>query len=185
MVVLQRCLGAVWPSATAGDKLGRSVRRNLSWNMEVSVQGSRRSRWTVDLAARTARSEIKDKATIEFPKINDAFTGRANRYAYAVAFPVPWQQTCGLVKYDMHSDSLDRLVLPEGDYAGEPCFVPDPEGQAEDDGWLLSFVTDLRANIGELWIIDARDIRKPVGSIEIPVWTPAGVHGSWIDDSAI
>ena len=121
----------------------------------------------------------------QFPKINDAFTGRANRYAYAVAFPVPWQQTCGLVKYDMHSDSVDRLVLPEGDYAGEPCFVPDPEGQAEDDGWLLSFVTDLHANIGELWIIDARDICKPVGSIEIPVWTPAGVHGSWIDDSAI
>ncbi|WP_197054742.1 carotenoid oxygenase family protein [Paracoccus sp. PAMC 22219] len=157
----------------------------VSGHGSLPVQGSRRSRWTIDLAARTARSEIKDETTIEFPKINDAFTGRANRYAYAVSFPGPGQQTCGLVKYDMHSDRVDRLVLPEGVYAGEPCFVPDPEGQAEDDGWLLSFVTDLRANIGELWIIDARDIRKPVASIEIPVWTPAGVHGSWIDDSAI
>lgn len=36
------------------------------------------------------------------------------------------------------------LDLPAGVYVAEPCFVPDPQGRGEDNGWLLAFVTDLR-----------------------------------------
>lgn len=154
----------------------------VSGHGSLPVQGSRRSRWTIDPSQRSARFEIKDETTIEFPKINEAFTGRANRFAYAVSFPGPGQETCGLVKYDMQTDLAERLILPAGVYAGEPCFVPDPSGRAEDDGWLLSFVTDLRSDAAELWILDARDLRRPVAAIEIPARVPAGVHGSWIDD---
>lgn len=149
----------------------------------MPAKNSRRSRWTIDPKAGTALFTIKDETTIEFPEINDLYTGRASRYAYAVSFPGAGQTSCGLVKYDMATDRADRLVLPDGLYAGEPTFVPDPNGRAEDDGWLLTLVTDLRSRAAELWLLDARDLRKPVAAVELPVWVPAGVHGAWIDDA--
>jgi carotenoid cleavage dioxygenase-like enzyme len=63
--------------------------------------------------------------------------------------------------------------------------VPAAAATAEDDGWLMTFVTDLRTQTAELWIIDARDMGPPIAAIEIPAWVPAGVHGSWIDDAEI
>lgn len=149
------------------------------------VKNSRRSRWTINVTDRSAQFEIKDNTTIEFPSINKSYTGRPSRYAYAVSFPGVGQDTCGLVKYDMTRDRADRLVLPNGLYAGEPCFVPAATGMEEDDGWLMTSVTDLRSQTSELWIIDARDMGPPIAAIELPVWVPAGVHGSWIDDTEI
>lgn len=152
----------------------------------VPAKGNaRRSRWTIDAKARTASFEIKDETTIEFPQINLDFVGRKNRYSYAVSFPGAGQDTNGLVKYDMDTDTAQRLVLPLGVYAGEPVFVPDPNGTAEDEGWLMTLVTDLRNDAAELWILDAGDIARPVAAIELPAWVPAGVHGSWIDDAAL
>lgn len=151
----------------------------------LPVEGSVRARWTINPARRTADMEIMDDLAIEFPMINLAYTGRQSRYSYAVSFPGGEHETCGLVKYDLETGHRDHLSLPAGVYAGEPAFVADPSGEAEDDGWLLTYVTDLRSDAAELWILDARDIRTPVAAVELPVWVPAGVHGSWIDDRAI
>jgi carotenoid cleavage dioxygenase len=46
-------------------------------------------RWRVDLRTGTAREEFVSGISGEFPKINDAFTGRRHRYGYFVT-------TCGL-----------------------------------------------------------------------------------------
>lgn len=111
---------------------------------------------------------------------------RESRYAFACFFPGAGQRGCGVAKYDVRSGARQLLSLPEGVMAGEPCFVPDPKGTAEDHGWLLAYVTDLRSYEAELWILDATRIEAgPVAAIELPVWVPAGVHGSWIDDLAI
>lgn len=149
------------------------------------VEGSVRARWTIDPAARTARIEMLDDLSIEFPAINLAFTGRPNRHSYAVSFPDARRRTCGLVKYDA-GGGRQHLELPQGVMAGEPCFVPDPTAHAEDDGWLLTYVTDLRTQTAALWILDAHNItRAPVAIIDLPGWVPAGVHGAWIDDTAL
>jgi 8'-apo-carotenoid 13,14-cleaving dioxygenase len=61
-----------------------------------------------------------------------------------------------------------------------------PEGKAEDEGWLFCFVGDIKTKRGSLHMIDATDFRgTPTAVIHIPGLVPAGVHGSWIDDSEI
>ena len=150
------------------------------------VSGAMRSRWRIDPQQGTASVGLLDDLTIEFPTIRPGFTGRQNRFAYAVVFPDETRVGYGIVKYDMKNDRRWVLDLPAGVYAGEPCFVPDQQGRGEDEGWLLTYVTDLRNNVAELWILDATRIgASPVAAIELPAWVPAGVHGSWIDDTEI
>lgn len=150
------------------------------------VSGAKRSRWTIDLQQGAASVGLLDDLTIEFPMIHPGFTGRQNRFAYAVVFPDAARAGYGIVKYDMEYDRRWVLDLPVGVYAGEPCFVPDPQGRGEDDGWLLTYVTDLRSNVAELWILDAIQIGAgPVAAIELPAWVPAGVHGAWIGDNEV
>lgn len=150
------------------------------------ADGCVRGQWRIDPKAGTAKIALLDDLTVEFPTINLSFTGRESRYAYACFFPGAGLRGCGVAKYDLRSGARQLLPLPEGVMAGEPCFVPDPKGTAEDHGWLLTYVTDLRSDEAELWILDATRIEAgPVAAIELPVWVPAGVHGSWIDDLAI
>ncbi|MHB2266083.1 carotenoid oxygenase family protein [Aliihoeflea sp. PC F10.4] len=91
-----------------------------------------------------------------------------------------------LVKYDGKTGAVDIREFPEGQMPEEPWFVPDPQGTAEDDGWLFSYVGDLKSKRGSLHIFDATNIRaEPTAIVEIPGWIPAGVHGSWIDDKVL
>lgn len=150
------------------------------------ADGCVRSQWRIDPKAGTASVMLLDDLTVEYPTINLAHTGRENRYLYTCSFPGAGQRGCGIVKYDILSGARHLLSLPEAVMAGEPCFVPDPSGTAEDHGWLLTYVSDLRSDAAELWILDATQIEAgPVAAIELPVWVPAGVHGSWIDDLAV
>jgi carotenoid cleavage dioxygenase len=67
--------------------------------------------------------------------------------------------------------------------AGEPVFAPDPDGEAEDDGWLVNFVYDRDAESSELRIVDARDLEgDPVARIHLPRRVPFGFHGNWVPD---
>ncbi len=150
------------------------------------ADGCVRGQWRIDPKEGTAKVALLDDLTVEFPTINLGYTGRESRYSYACVFPGAGRRGCGIVKYDLRSGTRHLLSLPEGVMAGEPCFVPDPKGSAEDHGWLLTYVNDMRSDAAELWILDATRIEAgPVAAVELPVWVPAGVHGSWIDDLAI
>ncbi|OLT28327.1 hypothetical protein BJF83_15705 [Nocardiopsis sp. CNR-923] len=62
-------------------------------------------------------------------------------------------------------------------------FVPAEGATAEDDGYLLTIVSDLRRRLSELVVLDARDpTGEPVATVELPHHVPLGVHGSWIPD---
>lgn len=74
--------------------------------------------------------------------------------------------------------------FPDGQQPEEPWFVPNPQGTAEDDGWLFSFVSDVHSSKSSRHIPDAsKFLSKPTAVIAMPGRIPAGVHGSWIDDA--
>lgn len=61
-----------------------------------------------------------------------------------------------------------------------------PGGTDEDDGWLLSYVSDRAAGRSELVILDARDMtEQPVARVLLPARVPAGFHGNWIPDTGV
>ncbi len=70
--------------------------------------------------------------------------------------------------------------LAETEVSGEHVFVPDPDGTAEDDGWLLSAVYDSRHDTSEVVVLDARDVAAgPIARVRIPQRMPFGFHANW------
>ncbi|MEV2269865.1 carotenoid oxygenase family protein [Nonomuraea africana] len=146
--------------------------------------GSIHHRWILDPATGQAIEEPLDALVTEFPTINETYLGRSSRYSYAVAFPGSGLDQFAVVKYDARTG--ERRLQPFGpeQMPGEAVFVPAEGGTAEDDGYLLTIMSDLRRNASQLLILDARGLgRAPVAVVELPRRVPAGIHGNWLPDN--
>jgi carotenoid cleavage dioxygenase-like enzyme len=84
-----------------------------------------------------------------------------------------------IVKYDTGTGGVTVHDLGTERHPGEAVFVPADGAWAEDDGWLISIVTDPAGS--NLLVLDAAEL-APVASVGLPRRVPAGFHGSWIAD---
>ena len=117
---------------------------------------------------------------IELPRINELYTGRENRYLYAVEQPTD-AEFRGIVRYDLKSGTTQHHIINEGDQNSEPVFVPRSGGVSEDDGWLLVCVYKKASDTSEIRILDAKNIcNSPLAVISLDRRIPAGFHGAWI-----
>ncbi|KAH0566058.1 hypothetical protein GP486_000551 [Trichoglossum hirsutum] len=117
----------------------------------------------------------KDK-TIELPSINPKFITRAHRYIYGVADRGFTTFVDGLHKYD--TETHDVLTWEShGQNPGEPIFVPNPGGQGEDDGVLLSVVLDGHTGKSYLLVLSAKDMLE-MGRAEMDFAVGFGFHGT-------
>lgn len=147
------------------------------------LAGSLHHRWILDPATGRATEEPLDTLITEFPTINDAFLGRSNRYSYAVAFPGSGLDHFGVVKYDTATGTRRLRPFGPDQMPGEAIFVPAEGATAEDDGYLITIVSDLRRNSSHLLVLDAAELRDvPIAVVELPRRVPAGFHGNWIPD---
>jgi carotenoid cleavage dioxygenase len=144
-------------------------------------------RWTIDVEAGTVQSGQVDDRSGEFPRINDDVATRRHRYAYN-CLPRSWEfdfDFHGVVKYDLETGDDEVFVHGETAVSGEHVFAPDPDGSAEDDGWLLTMVTDRATEESELVILDARDLSAgAVARVQLPRRVPLGFHANWMADDA-
>lgn len=175
--------GTWWPER-AWNHTARWV--NGAATAEPAVRHCRLARWEIDPEAETARMRLLDDLSLDFPAIDPARATRAQRCTYGVAFPDGALKTAALVKFDSGSGQRQVHSFAPGLLPSEPSFAAGGGDRAEDEGWLLSFVSNLRTGRGELHILDATDLRIPAQAVvEIPSWVPAGVHGSWISDDEL
>ena len=71
--------------------------------------------------------------------------------------------------------------FPGGSTPGAPCFVRAPDGDADDEGWVLSLVHDTDRGACDLVILDASDFAgPPAATVHLPVRVPFGLHGCWV-----
>jgi all-trans-8'-apo-beta-carotenal 15,15'-oxygenase len=64
---------------------------------------------------------------------------------------------------------------------GEPLFVPRPQGQGEDDGWLIGVLYAGDRQCCDVVILDGRDLSAgPVARLRLPHHIPYGLHGSFV-----
>lgn len=79
------------------------------------------------------------------------------------------------------SESLPITHRHAGVFGSEAPFAPRPGGTAEDDGWVLTFVTDTSTWRSECWVFEAPRIAAgPVARVELPARVPAGFHAAWV-----
>jgi len=142
--------------------------------------------WTIDLTTGDVHDAQLDDRGGEFPRVNDDRATRQTRYLYN-CMARTWEfefEFHGVVKYDLTTGATQEHVYRESEVSGEHVFAPDPDGTAEDDGWLLSFVTDRATETTDLVVLDAHDLAAdPVARVHVPRRVPLGFHANWFADA--
>ncbi len=141
-------------------------------------------RWTCDPAARRVERRVLDALPQEFPRFDERLTGKPYRYAYTVTLGdagFGGGGISGVIKHDLVSGARSSHDFGPGTIPGEFVFVPRSADAAEDDGWMMGFVTDMHRNTTDLVLLDAGDVAAaPVAVVALPQRVPLGFHGNWI-----
>ncbi|KIJ16064.1 hypothetical protein PAXINDRAFT_11104 [Paxillus involutus ATCC 200175] len=111
----------------------------------------------------------------DFPVINPRFHTKPSRYIFGLCDRDLSTLFDGIVKYDTETCSPTYWSV-HGHNPGEPIFIADPEGTAEDDGVLISVVLDGYAEKSYLLVLDARTM-KEVGRASMECVVGFGLHG--------
>jgi len=165
----------------------RAERMPITFGDDVMTENVSPSlhRWTMDLATGVVKSQQLDDRAGDFPRLNMHREGLANRFGY-VATADTWADTVqftNVTKYDLEAGTSSTYSYGADAEAGEPVFASDPDGVAEDDGWLLNFVFDRPSGTSSLVVLDAHDLdAEPVATVHLPRRVPFGFHGNWMPE---
>ncbi|WP_347460927.1 carotenoid oxygenase family protein [Acinetobacter sp. ANC 7454] len=132
--------------------------------------------------SRTVLSDTKQ----EFPRINDAYTGRQYRYAYSISFGEfddPYKVSGNSVMcLNLRTRTTESYFFGDNWVTGEAIFVAREGAEAENDGWLMSYVHAVDCGPSKVVILNAQHIADgPIATIHLPVRVPVGFHCNWID----
>ncbi|TMX00575.1 hypothetical protein EJD97_000547 [Solanum chilense] len=140
------------------------------------------------------------EAAVDFPRINENYTGRKQRYVYGTILNNIAQIT-GVVKFDLHLEPETGKTklevggnipgifdLGPGRFGSEAIFVPRQPGTEceEDDGYLILFVHDENTGKSSVNVIDAKTMSaEPVAVVELPKRVPFGFHAFFVTEEQI
>jgi carotenoid cleavage dioxygenase-like enzyme len=148
--------------------------------LDQHAMGTRLHRWRFNLRTGKTREERLDPRILEFGMMNSRITGLPYRYAYSAAAKPGWFLFTGLVKHDLHTGASTSLDFGPDRYGSEAPFAARIGSSGEDDGYLVSFVTDERTHQSECLLVDARHIADgPVCRIRLPHKISSGTHATW------
>ena len=142
--------------------------------------------WTINTKTKSVSERQLGEHVVEFPRVASSRVGLKHRYGYTADFNFtnPAVVAVAFRKYDFQTGESQAHVLPSGCQGSEPEFVPAANGSSEDDGYLMSFVTNNATQTTDLLILDASNITaEPIAKVHLPVLVPAGFHGSWVPDA--
>lgn len=137
-------------------------------------------RWCFNLKTGQTREYDLDQRILEFGTFNQDYAGLPYRYVYS-AIPEPgWFLFSGLCKHDLHGGGAQEYLFGENRFGSEAPFAPRIGAKDEDDGYILSFVSDMQAGHAECVMLDAKHIAAgPVCRIILPQQMCSGTHACW------
>jgi carotenoid cleavage dioxygenase len=141
---------------------------------------TRPHRWRFNLATGTTTEEDLSDRVMEFGMINGRHGGRPYRYAYSMTGAPGWFLFDGIVKHDLATGREERYAFGEGVFGSETPMAPRIGATAEDDGYLVTFTTDVIEDRSECLVFDARDIvGGPIARVRLPERISSGTHSVW------
>ncbi|KAL3622517.1 Dixin [Castilleja foliolosa] len=139
-------------------------------------------------------------STVDFPRVNESYTGRKQRYVYGAIMDQIAKVT-GIIKFDLHGEpetGKEKLEvggnvsgifdLGPGRFGSEAVFVPRQPGTTseEDDGYLIFFVHDENTGKSAVNVIDAKTMSpEPVAVVELPKRVPYGFHAFFVTEEQL
>jgi beta-carotene 15,15'-monooxygenase len=86
----------------------------------------------------------------------------------------------GVMKHDTRTDRTTEFT-DGADYFGEPIFVPDPTGEREDDGVVLTVGLDAAADRSRLFVLDGETLDERARAT-LPHPVPFDFHGRYFPE---
>uniref|UniRef100_A0A2P2LL59 carotenoid 9,10-dioxygenase n=1 Tax=Rhizophora mucronata TaxID=61149 RepID=A0A2P2LL59_RHIMU len=139
-------------------------------------------------------------SAVDFPRVNESYTGRKQRYVYGTILDSIAKVT-GIIKFDLQAEpetGKSKLEvggnvkgiynLGPGRFGSEAIFVPRKPGTAseEDDGYLVLFVHDENTRKSSAHVIDAKTMSAdPVAVVELPHRIPYGFHAFFVTEEQL
>lgn len=145
-------------------------------------------RWQMNLVTGATSEEALDDLNVEFCLPDTDRYGEKTRYSYHQRLPIdPYTvEFHSLVKYDHGSGRSVRHDYGPGMLGSEAPFAARPDAAAEDDGYVVTIVTDAAELRSECWVYRAEEIeRGPIARVELPARVPSGFHAKWIPGSRL
>ena len=139
--------------------------------------------WRLDLVTGAVRERALDDVMTEFPRMDNRRLGRRSRTAYSPRIaPASEVLFDGFVKYDTDSGDAVHHSYGDGRFGSETVVAPRVGAtDADDDGYVLAFVTDATTGESEVVVVDAgRAGDEPVCRVRIPQRVPIGYHAWWV-----
>ncbi|AXH99534.1 carotenoid oxygenase [Sporosarcina sp. PTS2304] len=143
-------------------------------------------RWRFNLkTGKTKEEEIDDEVT-EFPVVSNDYQGYKYRYSYNTLFKKGEWSFIGIKKYDLLMGTATKYEYGEHRYGDEPQIALNRDASAEDDGYIITLVTDTQEDRSECLILRADDIEAgPVARIILPERIQTGTHACWVEGDRI
>ena len=145
-------------------------------------------RWRMNLATGETQETPLDDLNVEFCLPDTERYGVKTRYSYHHYLP-PEAHTVefkALVKYDHEDGSRTRFDYGPGRFGNEAPFARRAGASEEDDGYVITIVSDANTHCSECWVFSARDIEKgPIAKVALPSRVPSGFHAKWVPGEKI
>jgi carotenoid cleavage dioxygenase len=147
---------------------------------------SKLHRWRFNLKTGQTTEKRLDERIMEFGMINQRYAGKKYRYVYSTTAKPGWFLFTGFVKNDLDTGESWTFDLGPGQYASEAPFIPRRDATTEDDGYLVSFITDENTGTSECVLLDAKRIQDgPICRIALPHKICSGTHACWADSEQL
>lgn len=156
------------PNATPAEKLNAYLRLNAYLH-----------RYRFNLKTGETKEYRLDDLEREFPLMNSQYLGRKSKYAYNQRLELSESlRFDAIVKYDTEKGTSQTYEYGKNKFGSESPFIPKENAKSEDDGYVISFVTDAAEGTSEVVIVDAQNM-EALARIELPQRVPLGFHACW------
>ena len=137
-------------------------------------------RWRFNLVTGETKEESLDEKILEFGAINQQYACQKHRYSYSMMPTKGWFTFDGICKHDHEIGESEIYNFGKGIFGSEVCFAPRENSKDEDDGYLVSIITDVNDRSSSCVLFDAKNITKgPICSMLLPQQICSGTHATW------
>jgi carotenoid cleavage dioxygenase len=140
---------------------------------------------TLDVNTKAVTNDRFSDVFCEFSRIDERRMGKKYRYGFAAASNRDWGDAHGYNctgRFDFETGETTLVEYGEEANAGEPVYVPNPNSDREEDGWLMCFVYNPDQG-AFLSIVSAGNFEAgPIAKVYIPTRVPNGFHANWMQN---
>jgi len=148
--------------------------------LDMNVLEARAHRWRFNLVTGQTHEESLSDTCCEFPMINGRHAGRKHRYSYNARCANGLFAFDALIKHDIDTGREDVVEFEEGVFISETVMAPRDGSVGEDDGYLITFTSDVNRDLSECLIFDAAaPAAEPLARIRLPERIASGTHATW------